>query len=206
VQVALNKGKTLFFFADKSNRSMETDLKISKEIDPHFFLNSFTTLGYLIHTDANKAYRFNSMMAQVYQYFLLNKKKTLVAADDEITFIENYCYLLKVRHEEKLQVNIKREWAGAGQLLVVPFVLQVLIDHSIKSNHFSGEDPLVLDIVLKARSVAFSQNRSPRTTESFSPPFISTIDAHYSLCTGKGIAPESGPSGYSISLPLIHST
>jgi LytS/YehU family sensor histidine kinase len=184
---------------------METDLKISKEIDPHFFLNSFTTLGYLIHTDAEKAYLFNSTMAQVYQYFLLNKRKTLVAVGEEMGFIENYCYLLKVRHEDKLHVDIKILWQGATRLLVVPFVLQMLIDHAIRTNKFSEDDPLLLEVTVKARSIDFVQNRRTASKDPAFVHFTEMIDGHYLLHTGKGILQNSGAADHAFVLPLVNS-
>ena len=86
---------------DKERVQAELDV-LHNELDPHFLFNSLNTLNHLILTDAQTAHLFNSKLAEVYKYVLLNKNKELVSLFKELDFIEGYIFLLQVRYENKL--------------------------------------------------------------------------------------------------------
>src|SRR6185503_14194324 len=86
---------------DKERVQAELDV-LYNELDPHFIFNSLNTLNHLILTNPQTAHLFNSKLAEVYKYFLLNKSKELVSLFKELEFIEDYIFLLQVRYENKL--------------------------------------------------------------------------------------------------------
>ena len=67
---------------------------LNNELDPHFIFNSLNTLNHLIVTNPERAQVFNSRLAQVYKYVLVNKNKELVSLSKELEFIESYFFLL----------------------------------------------------------------------------------------------------------------
>ena len=82
---------------DKERMQAELNV-LHNELDPHFIFNSLNTLNHLIITNPDTAYVFNSRLAQVYKYVLMNKNKELVSLFRELEFIESNFFLLKVRH------------------------------------------------------------------------------------------------------------
>ncbi|MBD0298232.1 MAG: histidine kinase, partial [Flavisolibacter sp.] len=103
---------------------------LRNELDPHFIFNSLTSLSYLIRTDPDKAALFDNKLAQVFRYFLINKNHELISISKELEFIEDYFYLLQIRYEEKLQLQIINNHNGDG--MIVPCSLQLLIENAIK--------------------------------------------------------------------------
>lgn len=99
---------------------------LRNELDPHFVFNSLTSLSYLIRTDKEKAERFNQKLAQVFRYFLLNKNHDLIPVEKELEFIKTYFYLLQIRHEKKLHLQITGDCPTNG--FVVPCSMQLLIE------------------------------------------------------------------------------
>ena len=185
---------------------MRNDLRVSNEVDPHFFLNSFTTLAYLIKADAEKAYLFNNKMAQVYKYFLLHKNKTLVPVADETEFIENYSFLLQVRYDDKLEVNIEPSLYGKKRSMIVPFVLQFLVDYAVKNTSFSEINPLQINIKMEGDSLeVVYESALIRQPKAISED-LKIIDGHYQRCCKKGVVIKDKNNKYLISLPLITSS
>jgi hypothetical protein len=62
---------------------------LQNEMDPHFIFNALNTLNHLIVTSPKLAHIYNKRLAEVYKYFLVNKKRELVSLEEEIEFIEN---------------------------------------------------------------------------------------------------------------------
>ena len=77
---------------------------LKNELEPHFIFNSLNTLSYLILNDPETAHTFNSKLATVYKYFLINKDRELITLQGELEFIENYFFVLQVRHDNKLHL------------------------------------------------------------------------------------------------------
>lgn len=182
---------------------MINDLEIRNEVNPHFFLNSFTTLAHLINADSEKAYHFNNKMAQVYKYFLINKKKTLVSVADEIAFIEDYFFLLRVRHDNKLDVTIEPSLKADQRFLIVPFVLQFLVDYAVKNTSFSDTTPLEINLKMNEHSLeVVYQSPLLRQPQKLNEDFAS-IDMHYQRCCNKNVAINKNGNKFIISLPLL---
>ena len=74
---------------------------LKNQIDPHFIFNSLNTLSFLITRDPLNARLYNDTLAMVYRYILSNKERDLVLLREEIEFISNYFYLLKIRLDRK---------------------------------------------------------------------------------------------------------
>ena len=69
---------------------------LKNQIDPHFIFNSLNTLSYLISIDPANARLYNDTLAKVYHIFYLIKKKILCLVREEIEFLSNFFYLLKI--------------------------------------------------------------------------------------------------------------
>src|ERR1700740_3034359 len=110
-------------------------------MDPHFIFNSLNTLNHLIINRPQQAHLFNNKLAQVYKYFLINKTRDLISLKDEIEFIDNYFFLLQIRHEGKLQLNIELNDENR-MAMIPPCAIQVLIENAIKHNEFNETNPL----------------------------------------------------------------
>ncbi|MES1223400.1 MAG: histidine kinase, partial [Bacteroidota bacterium] len=124
---------------------------LQNEMDPHFIFNSLNTLNHLIINDPQKAYTYNNKLAQVYKYFLINKNRELISLRNELEFIDDYFFLLQLRHDDKLQLETQLENDLDGTMMIPPCSLQILIENAIKHNEFSTENPLLIAIVMNGK-------------------------------------------------------
>jgi hypothetical protein len=177
---------------------------LQNELDPHFVFNSLNTLNHLIITSPNLAHLYSTRLAQVYRYFLSNKNKELVSLYNELKFIENYFFLLQIRHENKLQLECDIDGEREGKIMVPPCALQTLLENAMKHNEFSFENPLKVKIMLNGNFLLVSNNIKPKPyLTSSSKIGLKNLNSRYKLVCNKNILIENDESTFIVKLPLI---
>lgn len=191
---------------DYERQSAELSV-LKSELDPHFIFNAFNTLAPLISTDPAKARTFTIKLAEAYKYLLLNKDRELISLSDELRFIEDYFYLLQIRHEGKLNLQIETKDAPLQKIMILPFSLQVLIENAIKHNQFSEKEPLVITISLNKQFIEVSNtiHLKPFGVES-TYTGLKNLSARYKLTCKRDIIIHETKEKFSVKLPLIKTT
>lgn len=176
---------------------------LKNELDPHFMFNSLTTLSYLIQNDPETAHAFNNKLSSVYKYFLLNKERDLITLDDELEFIENYFFLLKIRHDNKLEMETQLKEAD-GKVMVLPCALQILVENAVKHNEFTPNNPLKIMINRNEKYLKVSNNSKPKPYKVSSTGIgLKNLSSRYKLICNKDIVVEKSIDRFTVKLPLI---
>lgn len=118
---------------------------LKNQINPHFLFNSLNVLASLVQVDADLSEKFIDQLARSYRYLLEQKDKDLVPVKTEIDFVHSFTFLLKIRFEDKLRVNIQLDQETMSYY-IAPLTLQLLIENAVKHNMISADTPLVIDI------------------------------------------------------------
>jgi two-component system, LytTR family, sensor kinase len=177
---------------------------LHNELDPHFMFNSLNTLSHLIISDPQTAHLFNSKLATVYKYFLINKERELISLHDEMEFIQNYFFLLKIRHDDKLQLQTKIDSTKEGTVMILPCALQILVENAIKHNEFSDAQPLLINIELNNHYLKVSNNiKSKPYLVTSTNIGLKNLSARYRIVCNKDIEVESINNCFQVKLPLI---
>lgn len=135
---------------EESYKLQQENLRIQYEslknqINPHFLFNSLNVLTSLIRLDPALAEKFTEQMAKVYRYVLEHKEEDVVTLRTEMEFIRSYIFLLEIRFEQKIIVDIDLPPACLDQH-VPPLTVQLLIENAVKHNVFSRSHPMVVMI------------------------------------------------------------
>ncbi|MBK5272971.1 MAG: histidine kinase [Bacteroidia bacterium] len=177
---------------------------LQNEMDPHFIFNSLNTLNHLILNDPQKAHLYNNKLAQVYKYFLINKNRELISLNNELEFINDYFFLLQLRHDNKLQLESRFEDELDGALMIPPCSLQVLIENAIKHNEFSSENPLLIAIVMNGQYLKVINNMRPKPYAINSTNIgLKNLSSRYKLLCNKDIVIERSKETFTVKLPMI---
>jgi len=196
------------------NRSRVEQLNIAKaqaelealksQIDPHFIFNSLNTLSFLITRDPQNARLYNDTLAKVYRYILSNKEKDLVLLREEVEFISNYLYLLKIRFGDALSMIIEITDLSSEDFLIPPISLQALVENAIKHNEFNDKIPLVINVSISSNYVIVRNVINPR---SYAAPTsrigLGNLDNRYKLITKRNIIIENNFKSFTVKLPII---
>ena len=188
---------------DRERVQAELDV-LQNELDPHFIFNSLNTLNHLILTNPETAHLFNSRLAQVYKYVLLNKNKELVSLVKELEFIESYIFLLQVRYDNKLTFEYDANEAMSRKIMMPPCALQTVVENAVKHNEFSEDDPLKIKLSLNGEYVKVYNNKKPKPYLVDSTNIgLRNLSNRYMLLCNKNIVIENKESSFLVKLPLI---
>jgi len=180
---------------------------LKNELEPHFIFNCLNTLSYLILNDPQTAHTFNSKLATVYKYFLVNKDRELITLQGEIEFIENYFFVLQVRHDNKLHLITEINNHHEGTIMILPYALQILVENAIKHNEFTDAEPLNIRVVLNGEYIQIRNNKKPKPYLVNSTGIgLRNLSSRYRLLCNKDILVETTENEFIVKLPLIKST
>ena len=177
---------------------------LKNQIDPHFIFNSLNTLSFLITRDPANARLYNDTLARVYRYILSNKERDLVMLREEVEFISNYFYLLKIRFADAISMTIEITDLSAENFLIPPISLQALVENAIKHNEFSDRKPLTIDVSISADYVIvrniMNRKSNPEATSKIG---LNNLDNRYKLITKRNIQVENNFESFTVRLPIV---
>ncbi len=117
---------------------------LRKQVNPHFLFNCLNILHAMVPSNPD-ARGFIQKLSSVYRYLLEHNEENLVTLHQEMSFLENYIYLQKVRFKDAL--NYENGIQEKDLEFKIPSVSgQLLVENAIKHNIVSKEKPL--DVIL----------------------------------------------------------
>lgn len=135
----------------------ENELQLLKQqLDPHFLFNTLNYLyGTALREKAESTAEGIEVMAGMMRYSVEGMQETFVPVAAEISFIEQYLYLQRVRLTEKNSNGVKVNIQVADRNFVIaPMLLIPFIENAFKHG-VSAEQPvdIVIDITLTANKL-----------------------------------------------------
>ena len=138
---------------------------LKSQINPHFLFNSLNALSSLIYQDTAKSDQFIKKFSDVFRYVLELNQEQLVQVKRELTFLESYFFLQKIRYGTGLGIE-KKISAEALNSYIPPLTLQLVVENAIKHNVISDERALSIIIESRDGYLVVSNNYQHRTTLS----------------------------------------
>lgn len=175
---------------------------LKSQVNPHFLFNSLNTLSELIYSDVKKADLYIQKLSGIYRYILDNEDTDLVNLEKEITFIEDYFALQKVRDDQKISLQIALPDIGGYK--IVPVSLQVLIENALKHNSRSVEKPLMVSISMDKDFVVVSNNIQRKSTlENSTQKGLANLNERVKLICGRSLVISEESESFTVRIPII---
>jgi sensor histidine kinase YesM len=143
--------------------------QLRQQVNPHFLFNSLSTLRSMVRANDPQSEEYILKLSDVYRQILQKRESAVVTLGEELEFLKAYIYLLKLRHENALTVEIKIIDESL-QYSLPAFALQLLVENCIKHNVVSEAHPLNIHIFQpEASIITVFNNYQPKSTsdESF---------------------------------------
>ena len=176
----------------------------SSSTSTHFLFNSLNILDALVLDGRDReASEYIHKLAGIYRYMLRNEEEGTVTLRDEMTYVEMYRDLLKVRFQEgfDVEVGIRPEDLSRH---VVPCSVQLLIENATKHNAVSPAKPLKVSVMSDGETLTVTNNLIPKITEAQSSGLgLNYIRQQYRDRSGKGIEIIRTDDFYKVKLPLL---
>lgn len=118
---------------------------LKKQLSPHYLFNSLNTASSLLYRDADTAELYIRKLANSYQRILDSTTENLISLEKELNIVETYKYLMEIRYEDALKIDINLTDNQKARMLP-PLSLQLLVENAVKHNLISEEKPLYIEI------------------------------------------------------------
>ncbi len=199
----INKTKEKLLHAQQAKTAMELKT-LQQNIEPHFLFNNLNVLSSLIESNPNKANDFLSRLAELYRYILQTQTLEVVPVKDELTFAENYIYLLRERFGDAYNFAWEVSENKLNGQMIIPVALQTLIENAVKHNAGSCEKPLQIAVKLDEDFVTVENERreKPQTRPTHKTG-LQNLQTRYAFLTDKPIEIEQNAQTFKVKLPLI---
>jgi sensor histidine kinase YesM len=190
-------------YAQLKNEHLNSQVAaLTNQINPHFFFNTLNTLSGLVRENPEKSEHFIDNFSLVFRYILDIQEKKTVPLNEELAFARNYVYLLKVRFEEKLQVQFHNTDNVHQQ--VPALCTQLLIENVIKHNKTSSLHPVHLHISVDSQYLIIANTYQPFANANVGGIGLNNLRQRCLLLCGKAIEIVQENNLFIVKVPLIN--
>ena len=135
---------------EEHQKNTEAELAwLKNQINPHFLFNTLNNISSLVQIDADKAQDAIAQLSDLLRYAMYETNKKTVPILGEVDFMRNYIELMKLRCNDKTEVNYQFSIINY-QLEVAPLLFISLIENAFKHG-VSSSRPSKIDIRLELK-------------------------------------------------------
>ncbi|MDN5286947.1 MAG: sensor histidine kinase [Mucilaginibacter sp.] len=130
---------------------LETELKFLKyQFNPHFLFNSINSIFFLIHKNPDMASASLAKFSELLRYQLYECNDQQIPLGKEITYLENFIELEKLRQNNNVHVSFEFEEPHTDHLGIAPFILMTFVENAFKhvSKHTGNSNWISIKLVL----------------------------------------------------------
>ncbi len=173
---------------------------LKAQINPHFLFNSLNVLSSLTFESPEKANIYTKKLSNIYRYVLSTNAVERIELKEEIDFLKSYIYLLSIRFENTLVININGD--ENSQRYIIPVSLQLLLENAMKHNIATKEQPLTVDINIGPECVTVINNIQLRINPEKSGHGLDNLQKQYHM-HNKSIKIDSTDSLFIVRIPYL---
>jgi len=209
--VSIITGAIGFFKSWRSSELVQEQLKVEvlsykyealkNQINPHFMFNSLNVLSELVHEDQDLAVKYIHQFSDMYRYVLESKDHELRPLSEELDFLSKYIFLLKIRFEDKL--NVELDLSNNDESLIVPVALQLLVENAVKHNEISRAHPLSVWIKQEEDTIVVTNEIRPKLSKEHSSKIgLKNLEQQYAFFNKKVMVDDSN-NLFTVKLPIL---
>ena len=175
---------------------------LQNQVNPHFLFNSLNVLSTLVYRDQDLAAKFIKQLSTVYRYVLDAKNKEAVPLATELTALNAYIFLLKIRFDDGIRFENELPETLAGH--IAPLSLQMLVENAVKHNIANSEQPLVISLFEEDGFVVVRNNLQRKNNQQDAMGIgLTNIRTRYQFLSNKAVEVIENATHFKVKLPLI---
>ena len=148
---------------------LETELKFLKyQFNPHFLFNSINSIFFLIHKNPDMASASLAKFSELLRHQLYECNDQQIPLSKEVTYLENFIELEKLRQNPNLRVNVNIDEGYSTGIGIAPFVLMTFVENAFKHVSKNKTEPnwINIDLALTGMQLSFIVSNSAGKNES----------------------------------------
>lgn len=179
-------------------------LALRRQIDPHFLFNCLNTQQALIQQDPARALQFNQSLAAMLRYLLETSAKELVPLEGELSFVERYAELMKLRFGEAFELTIEgRSGQAPSPALLPPTSVQLLVENAVAHNRLSVREPLTISLELNETEVVVSHPHRARPDSKGAGVGLANLRERLRLAGDARLSVSEEGGRFTVRVPLL---
>ena len=177
---------------------------LKNQVNPHFLFNSFSVLTSLVESKPEIAVSFIAKLSDMYRYILENDGKEVVSIEQELAFLDDYLFLIQMRHQKSIIIDKHIKLDGLN-IELPPMSLQILVENAVKHNSFSPDEPLHILIQNEGENfiVVENQKRPKPELERSTGIGLKNLSKRLLLSVKKGLEIVDSPQFFRVKVPLL---
>ena len=215
LMLGMNLGIKLYFkqrndqkhLKELERRNLEQQLEYLKyQINPHFFMNTLNNIHALVDIDPEKAKSTILELSKMMRFVLYEGNKTVVPLEREISFLQNYITLMKLRYTDKVRIQV-----DVAQTLpnkdVPPLIFITFVENAFKHGvSYRQESFIDIAINIDNDTLVFTckNSRIPKEEEKHGGVGLANVRQRLDLIYGLNYELDinDDPQTYSVKLTL----
>ncbi|MFK7833121.1 MAG: sensor histidine kinase [Winogradskyella sp.] len=114
------------------NEKAKTELMhLKSQVNPHFFFNMLNNLYGLVDKDSKKAQELILKLSDMMRYSIYDGEKDTVLLSEEITYLQNYIELHKMRYHKVIDIQFNIEIKD-NDYEIMPLLFIILLENAFK--------------------------------------------------------------------------
>jgi sensor histidine kinase YesM len=186
--------------------NIENQLKsLNNQVSPHFLFNNLNVVSGLISQDPEQAKEYLNRLALIYRHLITNAHNDIVLLRDELSFADDYIYLLEHRFENAYKFTKEGIETINYDKFLPTCSLQSVLENIIKHNKGDNQKPLKTTIhISETEIVVTNQKRLKELDYESTGSGIENLKNRYKLLSDKQLKIIVTDETYTIILPLLN--
>jgi LytS/YehU family sensor histidine kinase len=151
-----------WFETQKLKSALELERKsgelalLRSQINPHFLFNTINNIDVLIEKDVIKASAYLKKLSDIMRFMLYETKTEKIPLSKELTYIEKYIELQKIRTANLNYVNYLVSGDADG-LLIAPMLFIPFIENAFKyAENKNIENAINISVIIEKETIVFN--------------------------------------------------
>jgi two-component system sensor histidine kinase AlgZ len=115
----------------KKDKTQAELMHLKSQVNPHFFFNTLNNLYGLVELNPAKAQQLILKLSDMMRYSIYEGQKEWVSLADEITYLENYMDLHKMRYYKTTDIRFDVDVEDPG-IKIMPLLLMIMVENAFK--------------------------------------------------------------------------
>ena len=144
----------------RQNLQAEMDY-LKYQINPHFFMNTLNNIHALIDIDTDHAKKSVIELSKMMRYVLYESGAHELSLQNELTFVENYINLMRIRYTSDIEIVFNRPQHGTTNVFIPPLLFIVFVENAFKHGvSYKSHSFIHIDVRCADREVRFAVENS----------------------------------------------
>ncbi|MFZ6666180.1 sensor histidine kinase [Peijinzhouia sedimentorum] len=120
-----------FILLLKKEKTQAELMHLKSQVNPHFFFNTLNNLYGLVEQDTAKAQQLILKLSDMMRYSIYEGQNDWVTLADEITYLENYMDLHRMRYHKEIAIRFDIE-AEDRSIKIMPLLFIIMVENAFK--------------------------------------------------------------------------